>query len=85
MATQQKAPIHFSEMLRLMDSAYQHRQTVNVRCWRSDGHIVEYRGWYVHHMYWRGGYIQLRNPVSKQIRKVPEIQIFEINGKRVYL
>lgn len=77
--------IHFTEMERLMDTAYQHRQTLNIKAWRSDGHVVEYRGWIVHHQYWRGGYVRLMNPVNRELRLVPEIFIFEINGLKVYL
>lgn len=78
-------PIHFTDMQRLMDRAYQRRQVLNIKAWRTDGHVVEYRGWYVHHQHWRGGYVRLRNPVNRELRLVPEIFIFEINGKRVYL
>lgn len=77
--------IHFSEMLRLMDSAYQRRQTLDIRAWKSNGVKVEYHGWLVHHEYWRGGYVRLINPVNREIRMVPEIFIFEINGLKVYL
>lgn len=79
------SPIHFSEMQRLMDSAYQHRQTLNVKAWKSDGHRVEYRGWLVHHQYWKGGYVRLVNPLNREMRLVPEIFIYEINGRKVYL
>lgn len=77
--------IHFSEMQRLMDTAYQHSQTLNIIAWRGDGHKVEYRGWKVYHHYWRGGYVRLVNPLNHQIRLVPEIFILEINGLKVYL
>lgn len=80
-----KGVIHFSQMLRLMDTAYQHRQTLNIRAWRSDGHKVFYKGWIVHHQYWRGGFVRIMNPVSRELRLVPEIFIYEINGLRVYL
>lgn len=78
-------PIHFSEMQRLMDTAYQRRQTLNIKAFRSDGNRVEYRGWIIHHQYWRGGYVRLVNPVNRQIRLVPEVFIYEINGMKVYL
>lgn len=81
----EKRAIHFSEMQRLMDSAYQHRQTVSIKAWRSDGHRVEYRHWLVQHQYWRGGYVRLMSPVSRELRLVPEIFIYEINGLKVYL
>lgn len=85
METKGPNPIHFSEMQRLMDTAYQRRQTLNIKAFRSDGNRVEYRGWIIHHQYWRGGYVRLVNPVNRQIRLVPKVFIYEINGMKVYL
>lgn len=85
METKGPNSIHFSEMQRLMDTAYQRRQTLNIKAFRSDGNRVEYRGWIIHHQYWRGGYVRLVNPVNRQIRLVPEVFIYEINGMKVYL
>lgn len=85
METKGPNPIHFSEMQRLVDTAYQRRQTLNIKAFRSDGNRVEYRGWIIHHQYWRGGYVRLVNPVNRQIRLVPEVFIYEINGMKVYL
>ena len=85
METKGPNPIHFSEMQRLMDTAYQRRQTLNIKAFRSDGNRVEYRGWIILHQYWRGGYVRLVNPVNRQIRLVPEVFIYEINGMKVYL
>ena len=85
METKGPNPIHFSEMQRLMDTAYQRRQTLNIKAFRSDGNRVEYRGWIIHHQYWRGGYVRLVNPVNRQIRLVPEVYIYENNGMKEYL
>lgn len=85
METKGPNPIHFSEMQRLMDTAYQRRQTLNIKAFRSDGIRVEYRGWIIHHQYWKGGYVRLVNPVNREIRLVPEVFIYEINGRKVYL
>lgn len=85
METKGPNPIHFSEMQRVMDTAYQRRQTLNIKAFRSDGNRVEYRGWIIHHQYWRGGYVRLVNPVNREIRLVPEVFIYEINGRKVYL
>lgn len=85
METKGPNPIHFSEMQRLMDTAYQRRQTLNIKAFRSNGNRVEYRGWIIHHQYWRGGYVRLVNPVNREIRLVPEVFIYEINGRKVYL
>ena len=81
----QQRVIHFSEMQRMMDLAYQRRQTLDIKAFRSDGYRVEYKSWLVHHQYWRGGYVRLINPVSHQLRLVPEVFIYEINGMKVYL
>lgn len=80
-------PIHFTEMMRVLSLAFQHRQTVTVKAWSiaDHGEIIEYRNWYVHGEYWRGGFIRLRNPINGQIRTVPDIFIFELNGRRVFL
>lgn len=85
METKGPNPIHFSEMQRLMDTAYQRRQTLNIKAFRSDGNRVEYRGWIIHHQYWKGGYVRLVNPVNREIRLVPEVFIYEINGRKVNL
>jgi hypothetical protein len=85
METKGPNPIHFSEMQRLMDTAYQRRQTLNIKAFRSDGNRVEYRGWIIHHQYCRGGYVRLVNPVNREIRLVPEVFIYEINRMKVYL
>lgn len=86
MAEQKKQKsIHFSEMQRYLDLAYQHRQTVIIKAFRSDGCKVMYRGWLIHHQYWKGGYMRIYNPVSHQMRLLPEIFILEVNGMKVYL
>lgn len=72
-------------MLTLLSLSHRSGATVNVRAWRSDGNIVEYSGWLVHHDYWRGGYVRLRNPVNGEIRMVPQIFIFELNNHPIYL
>ena len=84
MAKQLK-PLHITEVQKLMDTAYQHSQTLNILAWRGDGHKVEYRGWKVFHQNWRGGFVRIINPVNRQIRLLPEIFIIEINGKKMYL
>lgn len=78
--------IHFSDMLRLLDQAYQHRSLVDVYAWEgATGNIIHYKGWLVHHDNWRGGYVRLRNPLNKALRCVPQIFIIQINNQRVYL
>lgn len=77
--------IHFTEMLRLIAVAEERRMTLNIRAWKTSGEKVYYKGWLVHHDYWRGGTVRLRNPMNGQIRLVPQIFIYEINGHKVYL
>lgn len=83
--TEPGKPIHFNEMLHLIAVAEERRQTLDIRAWTSEGKVNHYKGWYVHHDHWRGGYVRLRNPVNRQLRLVPQIFIFEINRHRVYL
>lgn len=77
--------IHFTEMLHLLGVAEQWRQTLDIKAWKQSGEVVHYKGWLVHHDHWRGGYVRLRNPLNRQIRLVPQVFIFEINGLKVYL
>lgn len=84
MAKKQRV-IHFTEMQKFLDLAYQRRQLVTIRAWRDDGHTVIYKGWLIHHQYWRGGYMRLKNPINGELRTLPEIYIREINGMKVYL
>ena len=78
--------IHFSDMLRLVDQAYQHRTLVDVAAWEGGtGKVLHYKGWLVHHVIWRGGYIRLRNPKNRELRTLPQIFIININNKRVFL
>lgn len=79
--------IHFSDMLRLLDQAYQHRSLVDVYAWEGGtGETLHYKGWLMHHVNWRGGYVRLRNPKNARIlRTLPQIFIIQINNQRVFL
>ena len=77
--------MHFTEMRHLIAIAEEHRQTLNVKAWTTEGKVNEYNGWIVHHQYWRKGYVRLRNPANGEIRLVPEIYILEVNGYSIYL
>ncbi|KXB86093.1 hypothetical protein HMPREF3034_00041 [Prevotella sp. DNF00663] len=77
--------IHFNEMLHVLAIAEERRQLVNIKAWKSTGEIVVYKGWLVHHDYWKKGFVRLRNPLNNEIRAIPEIYIFEINNHQVYL
>ena len=79
--------IHFTEMLRLLDRAYQYRSLVDIYAWEGGtGEVIHYKGWLVHHVNWRGGYVRLRNPKARGnrlLRTVPQVFIFRINNQQV--
>ena len=82
---EQRKPIHFKEMQQLLDIARETHQRVNILAWDSKGNVIEYRGWLVSSSSWRGGWHRLLNPVNNEIRTVPDIFIFNINGHQIYL
>lgn len=81
----ERAPIHFKQMQQLLDIARETRQKVNVSAWDQKGNVIEYRGWLVSSSSWRKGWHKLINPVNNEIRTVPDIYIFNINGHQIYL
>ena len=81
----ERKPIHFNEAMQLLDIARETKQKVNICAWVSHGNIIEYKGWLVSSSSWRKGWHKIMNPVSNQIRTVPEIFIFNINGHQIYL
>lgn len=80
-----KRPIHLNEGLQLLDIARETGQKVFVKAWDSSGNVIEYSGWLVSSSNWRGGWHRLISPVSNEIRTVPDILIFNINGHQIYL
>jgi hypothetical protein len=81
----QRNPIHINEGLQLLDIARDSRQRVNILAWDSKGNIIEYKGWLVSSSDWRRGWHRIVNPVNNQIRTVPDIYMFNINGHPIYL
>lgn len=81
----QKKPIQFKDAQQLLDVAFESKQRVFVKAWASDGRIVEYNGWLVSSSNWRGGWHRLMNPANNQVRTVPDMLIFNINGHPIYL
>ena len=81
----QPNPIHINEGLQLLDIARDSRQRVNILAWDSKGNIIEYKGWMVSSSDWRRGWHRIVNPVNNQIRTVPDIYMFNINGHPIYL
>jgi len=82
---EQKKPIHMKEGQQLLDVARDARQKVWITAWDSQGNIVHYDGWLVSSSNWRGGWHRLTNPVSREIRTIPDIFMFNINGHPIYL
>ena len=81
----ERTPIHFKQMQQLRDGARETHQKVNVSAWDQKGNVIEYRGWLVSSSSWRKGWHKLINPVNNEIRTVPDIYIFNINGHKIYL
>lgn len=82
---EQRKPIHMKEGQQLLDIARDARQKIWVTAWDSQGNIVHYDGWIVSSSNWRGGWHRLTNPVSREIRTIPDIFMFNINGHPIYL
>lgn len=78
-------PIHINEGMQLLDIARDSRQKVNIMAWDSKGNIIEYKGWMVSSSSWKKGFHRIMNPVNNQIRTVPDIFMFNINGHPIYL
>ena len=78
-------PIHINEGMQLLDIARDSRQKVNIMAWDSKGNIIEYKGWLVSSSSWKKGFHRIMNPVNNQIRTVPDIFMFNINGHPIYL
>lgn len=82
----EKKAIHINEAMQIMDIAREKKQTVNLKVWEGQsGEVIEYRGWMVSSSNWKGGCHRIINPMNNQIRTVPDIFIFEINGLAIYL
>ena len=82
---EQKKPIQMKEMQQLLDIARDSRQKVNILAWDLKGNVIEYKWWLVSSSSWRGGWHRISNPVSREIRTIPDIYIFKFNGHPIYL
>ena len=82
----QRKPIHFNEAMQLLDIARESKQRVNLSVWEGKtGNVIDYKGWMVSSSSWRKGWHKIINPVNNEIRTVPDIFIFNINGHQLYL
>lgn len=82
---EKREPIHMNKGLQILDIAHETRQRVSVSAWDLKGNIIEYKGWMVSSSNWKKGWHKLINPVNNEIRTVPDIMIFNINGHAIYL
>lgn len=81
-----RKPIHFNNAMQLLDIARESKQRVNLLVWEGKtGNVIEYKGWMVSSSSWRKGWHKIINPVNNQIRTVPDIFIFNINGHQIFL
>ena len=81
-----REPIHFNDAMQLLDVARESKQRVNLLVWEGKtGNVIEYKGWMVSSSSWRKGWHKIINPVNNQIRTVPDIFIFNINGHQIFL
>ncbi len=85
MSQKVKKAIHLKEAQLFLDECKRTREKVWVVALDAEGVIHRYDGWLVQSSYWRAGTHDFYNPVSRQIRKVRDILIFEINGHPVYI
>ncbi|MCR4602444.1 MAG: maintenance system killer protein [Prevotella sp.] len=69
----------------MLDIARESGQPVDIRAWDSRGNVILYKGWRVSSSSWKGGWHRIINPVNHEIRTLPDIYIFEINGHPIYL
>ena len=83
--------VHFNDMCRMLDKARIDAEAVDIKAWElgskqyPSGNIIDYKGWIVKSGNWFGGFHRLMNPVNYEVRTIPDIFIFEINGRKVYL
>lgn len=83
---EKRKPIHFNDAMQMLDVARESKQRVNLLVWEGKtGNVIEYKGWMVSSSSWRKGWHKIINPVNNQIRTVPDIFIFNINGHQIFL
>jgi len=83
---EQKAPIHINKALQILDIAKETNKKVTILAWEgSTGNILEYKNWMVSSSSWRKGWHKIINPASREIRTLPDIFIFNVNGHPIYL
>ena len=80
-----KSPIYYKDAQKFLDECIKTRELVSLTVLLQDGTPRRYDGWMVISSHWRGGSHTLKSPTSKEIRKVRDILIFNINGHPIYL
>lgn len=80
-----KTPIYYKDAQKFLDECIRTRELVSLTVLLQDGTLRRYDGWMVISSHWKGGSHTLKSPTSKEIRKVRDILIFNINGHPIYL
>lgn len=80
-----KTPIYYKYAQKFLDECIKTRELVSLTVLLQDGTLRRYDGWMVISSHWKGGSHTLKSPTSKEIRKVRDILIFNINGHPIYL
>lgn len=80
-----KQPIYYKDAQKFLDECIKTRELVSLTVLLQDGTPRRYDGWMVISSHWKGGSHTLKSPTSKEIRKVRDILIFNINGHPIYL
>ena len=85
MANKTKKAIHLKDAQLFLDECKRTREKVCFVALSLKGELLRFEGWLVQSSHWTAGTHDFYNPVSKQIRKVRDILIFEINEHPVYI
>ena len=85
MGNKTKKAIHLKDAQLFLDECKRTREKVCVVALSLKGELLRFEGWLVQSSHWTAGTHDFYNPVSRQIRKVRDILIFEINGHPVYI
>ena len=85
MSSKTKSAIHLKEAQLVLDECKRTHEKVWVTALKQNGEKMILDGWLVQSSWWEAGTHDFYNPVSRQIRKVRDILIFEINGHPVYI
>lgn len=80
-----KSAIHLKEAQLFLDECRKTREKVWVKALSAKGEVLNFDGWLVQSSHFNAGTHNLYSPKSRQIRKVRDVLIFEVNGHPVYI